>query len=233
MNESNMMERMLQKGDKLSSRYEDFDFSKLDDSQLFWIKKLTIFSKYRERIIDRYNGTYISTDIKIMFLDQHSMKIGSQVFYTLEHARMKYLKALEQYPFYATIIGSMFFIRYAIKAPIHHKLYKELIYSGLFGIGFAQGRAYYHYLKYVDIVNDSYDAIKAKFDKIPDFNESIDGQDDKSLNVIKNFGLNTWNDNQTEDDFDMTENQEGVFAGTAEDEKKENMQKIRNLVYGT
>ena len=65
-----MMERMLQKGDRLTlERYQNFDFSKLDSTQMFWIKKLSLFSKYRERIVNRFNGTYISNDIKIMFLD--------------------------------------------------------------------------------------------------------------------------------------------------------------------
>lgn len=70
MDNTNMMERMLQKGDRLTlERYQNFDFSKLDETQMFWIKKLSLFSKYRERIINRFNGTYISNDIKIMFLD--------------------------------------------------------------------------------------------------------------------------------------------------------------------
>ena len=69
MNDDNMMERMLQKGDRLSEKYKDFDFDKLDSQQKFWIERLTMFSKYRNLVVSRYNGTYISTDIKIMFLD--------------------------------------------------------------------------------------------------------------------------------------------------------------------
>ena len=69
MEEGNMVERMLKKGDRLRYRYDDFDFSKLDSTQTFWINKLSLFSKYRQRIINRYNGTAISSDIKIMFLD--------------------------------------------------------------------------------------------------------------------------------------------------------------------
>ena len=70
MDNTNMMERMLQKGDRLTvERYENFDFAKLDATQMFWINKLSLFSKYRERIVNRFNGTYISNDIKIMFLD--------------------------------------------------------------------------------------------------------------------------------------------------------------------
>ena len=69
MEEGNMVERMLKKGNRLRYRYDDFDFSKLDSTQTFWINKLSLFSKYRQRIINRYNGTAISSDIKIMFLD--------------------------------------------------------------------------------------------------------------------------------------------------------------------
>ena len=165
------MERMLQKGDKLSEKYKDFDFESLDAQQKFWIGRLSFFSKYRNLVVSRYNGTYISTDIKIMFLDQHSMKIGSGVFYTLEHSRMRYLEAMENFPGYASIAVGLFFLRFAYKAPMHHKLYKELAYAAILGLGVAQAKTYYHYLKYVDVVNESYDAVKTKFAQMPD--ESI------------------------------------------------------------
>ena len=64
-----MVERMLEKGDKLKPLYRDFDYSKLSQEQLFWIDKLSFFSKYRTRVINRYNGTTVCSDIKIMFLD--------------------------------------------------------------------------------------------------------------------------------------------------------------------
>ena len=128
---------MLQKGDRLSEKYKDFDFEKLDAQQKFWIERLTLFSKYRNLVVSRYNGTYISTDIKIMFLDQHSMKIGSGVFYSLEHARMRYLEALENYPLYASLSGAAFFLRFAYTAPMHHKLYKELAIAAVLGLSVA------------------------------------------------------------------------------------------------
>ena len=164
------MERMLQKGDKLSSEYKDFNFESLDAQQKFWIERLSIFSKYRNLVVSRYNGTYISTDIKIMFLDQHSMKIGSGVFYTLEHSRMRHLEALENFAGYASIAGGLFFFRFAYKAPMHHKLYKELTFAAILGLGVAQAKCYYHYLRYVDVVNESYDAVKTKFAQMPDEN---------------------------------------------------------------
>ena len=84
MDESNMMEKLLLKGDRLKPKYENFDYSNLNSEQIFWLDKLSLYSKYRQRIINRYNGTYISNDIKIMFLDQHSMRIGTKIFYNLE-----------------------------------------------------------------------------------------------------------------------------------------------------
>ena len=69
MDESNMVERMLAKGDKLRFKYEGFNFDELDSAQKFWINKLGMYSRYRNRIINRFNGNAISSDIKIMFLD--------------------------------------------------------------------------------------------------------------------------------------------------------------------
>ena len=82
-----MVERMLQKGDRIKHRYVNHDYESMDQSQLSWIKHLSTYSKYRKRIINRYNGTSISSDIKIMFLDQHSMRIGSTIFYNVEASR--------------------------------------------------------------------------------------------------------------------------------------------------
>ena len=81
---------------------------------------------------------------------------------------MRYLEALENYPGYAFLAGGLFFLRFAYTAPMHHKLYKELIQAAILGIGFAQAKTYYHYLKYVDVVNESYDAVKTKFAQMPD-----------------------------------------------------------------
>ena len=65
----NMVERLLQKGDRLKGRYDDFDYGQLDSSQTWWLDKLSLYTKYRKRIVDRYNGTTISSDLKIMYLD--------------------------------------------------------------------------------------------------------------------------------------------------------------------
>ena len=63
------MHRMLSKGDALRKRYDQFDFSKLDSTQEKYISRLTFFAKHRERILKKFNGTNITYDVKIAYLD--------------------------------------------------------------------------------------------------------------------------------------------------------------------
>lgn len=60
---------MLAKGDQLRVRYENFEWSKLEQDQLKYLDRLSFFSKHRERILRKFNGTTISYDEKIAFLD--------------------------------------------------------------------------------------------------------------------------------------------------------------------
>ena len=69
MDEQNILHRMLSKGDSLRDRYEDFDYSTLDPTQQAYLSRLSFFAKHRERLLRKFNGTTISTDVKIMFLD--------------------------------------------------------------------------------------------------------------------------------------------------------------------
>jgi len=46
-NNTNIMASMLQKGDELRPKYDSFDFDKLDPTQLKWLGRMTLFSKYR------------------------------------------------------------------------------------------------------------------------------------------------------------------------------------------
>ena len=160
------------------------------------------------------------------------MKIGTQIFYNLEHSRQDYLKALEAHPWISGLLGFGIFLVYAVKTPVHQKLYKEVVKSAMLGFTASYGVTYYYYSKYIEVVNESYEAVKKKFDEIPGFAESIDGQDDNSHHVIKNFGLSAWNDSETEDDFDMDDNQAKFFEGTADEERQERRQYIVNKIYG-
>lgn len=101
-----MLHRMLEKGDVLKDQYKDFDFSKLEPAQHKYLKKLSFFSKHRERILRKFNGTTISTDVKILFLDQHSMKLGNSIFYNLEGKRQDYVSSFETLPYLAGSFGN-------------------------------------------------------------------------------------------------------------------------------
>ena len=163
-----MVERMLKKGDRIRYKYEGFDFKSLDKNQQFWLGKLSYFSKYRDRIISRYNnGSTISTDLKIMYLDQHSMRIGTTIFYNLESSRQKYMLALENYPLIAGVLAVGFWIGFAYRTPIYSKLYKEMGYSIVLGTGVSYSYAYFHYLKYLNVVDESYNIVRMRFAQNP------------------------------------------------------------------
>jgi hypothetical protein len=87
MDDQNILHRMLAKGDAIREKYIDFDFGKLDSTQNTYLSRLGIFAKHRERILRKFNGTSITYDVKIAFLDQHSMKLGNNIFYDLESKR--------------------------------------------------------------------------------------------------------------------------------------------------
>ena len=137
MDDQNILHRMLAKGDALRERYNDFDFSKLDSTQNTYLSRLGFFSKHRERILSKFNGTSITYDVKSAFLDQHSMKLGNNIFYDLESKRQEYINSFEIMPVSTLILGAVFFVGFAIRTPLTSKLYKELGYSALLGAGIS------------------------------------------------------------------------------------------------
>jgi hypothetical protein len=60
---------MLAKGDALRAKYDNFDFDALDPTQQTYLGRLAFFAKHRERILKKFNGTNITYDVKIAFLD--------------------------------------------------------------------------------------------------------------------------------------------------------------------
>ena len=66
--EENLMGKMLEKGDELRPKYENYDFGQLDASSLFWIKRLTWFTHYRKRVEDAFTMK-VSDDMKILFIE--------------------------------------------------------------------------------------------------------------------------------------------------------------------
>ena len=69
MNDQNIIHRMFAKGDAIRDSYNDFDYSKLENTQLHTLWKLSFFSRQRDRIIRKFNSTRIDYDAKITFLD--------------------------------------------------------------------------------------------------------------------------------------------------------------------
>ena len=85
--EENIMSRMLSKGDKLRPKYEGFEFSNLDAKTTKWLNRLSVFTQYRQFLINRCDEGKASNDIKVLFIEQHSIKLPPKVFYDLEHDR--------------------------------------------------------------------------------------------------------------------------------------------------
>ena len=71
--------------------------------------------------------------------------------------------ALENYPLIAGVLAVGFWVGFALRTPVYSKLYKEFGYSLLLGTGVSYSYAYYHYLKYLSVVDESYRIVKLKF----------------------------------------------------------------------
>ena len=159
------------------------------------------------------------------------MRIGHAIFYNLECARQTYHSALEYYPVFTGMLSLAFFVGFALKTPLHKKLFKETGYSVCLGALFGYIPVYFSYQKYLTVVDESYAIVKQKFDMNPKLIEKVENEDNSSVH-IKNFGLSIWNDHDTMDDFDMDAQKLDPFKGTGEDEAKEVRDKIRDRYYG-
>mmetsp|Transcript_1321 Transcript_1321/g.1795 ORF Transcript_1321/g.1795 Transcript_1321/m.1795 type:complete len:117 (+) Transcript_1321:235-585(+) len=89
--------------------------------------------------------------MKILFIEQHSMKLGNAVFYTMEGSRQKYNTALEAWPYLGGVLALCYFVGFALKTPMHSKLLKE---SGLsLFLGFTSAAFYPYYYKRIYLTN--------------------------------------------------------------------------------
>jgi hypothetical protein len=81
-------------------------------------------------------------------------------------------------------------------------------------------------MKYMQCVDESYDVVKERFEK----NALLKGprNQETANNMIKNFGMSAWNDGDAEDDWDVDKFDQGIFEGSAEEEKKE----ARGRIFG-
>lgn len=96
------------------------------------------------------------------------------------------------------------------------------------GIGFSY--SYYWWTKYIGVVDESYDAVKDKMAKNPEYFEQAQN-DDSNAQIVKNFGLSTWNSNDTEDDFDHEMMQQSAMEGTAQEESDDRKKEIKGFFY--
>ena len=223
---------MLAKGDELRAQYKGFDFSQLDATQHKYLNRLSFFAKHRERILRKFNGTSITYDVKIAFLDQHSMKLGNNIFYDLESKRQDYLAGFDYMPFATCAFGLVFFCIFAVRTPLTSKLYKELGYSLV--LGGACSYSFVHYYKriYLKHVDDVYEKLRDKFATNPVLSTIKEDQQ-----IIKNFGFHKYNDQDDEDDDEdqMDElgmKEMGIFEGDPNEEKNEYKSRILDALYG-
>lgn len=195
------MRNMLRKGDKLRPEYASFDYNSLDSSQQMWIKLLGVYPKYRTRVELYFEDCKISSDMKLLFVEQHSMKLGDRIFYDLEGRRQKWIDGLEMAPYIGGIFGLVYFIGFAIKAPLSSKLYKESLYSLMMGMATAGTIPLYYRYHYTKTVNSIYNQLVERFEMYPHLEVPDSGDS------IKNFGMNKWNDTwfEGEDDIELDE----------------------------
>ena len=87
------MREMLKKGDAIAYKYEDFDFEALSSTQQSWLRRLSIFTRSRKTVEHYFQETRVSNEMKLLFIEQHSMKLGDRIFYDIEHKRQNYIMA--------------------------------------------------------------------------------------------------------------------------------------------
>jgi Na+/melibiose symporter-like transporter len=112
----------------------------------------------------------VGSDMKLLFIEQHSMKLGDRVFYALESKRQKYLSGMEMLPYLGSAIGFCFFIGFALWTPLHSKLYKESLYSLGMGMAVAAQVPIYYRRDYIRTVESVYDQLIARFEMYPHLN---------------------------------------------------------------
>ena len=165
--------------------YENFDYSKLDNEQIKYIRHLSFFSKYKNMIIQYFGMNKTSIEGKIAFLEVNSMKMGAVLFNRLEQSRLEVNHGYYIFPYFSGGIAFGCFLLFAWFTPMHSKLYREIGYSCLFGGLCGASYIYYHKLKYYKTVDDWYGIMRKFFDKNPQF-ETL--KEDRG--IIKNFGFN-------------------------------------------
>lgn len=102
------------------------------------------------------------------------MRLGNSIFYNIESSRQEYLGSLETHQLLTAFATLGFFIGYAIRTPMHSKLYKELAKSLALGAGVTYSYPAYYRYKYHSIVEDSYEIVRQKFEANPKLLDKLD-----------------------------------------------------------
>lgn len=154
--------------------------------------------------------------MKILFIEQHSMKLGDRVFYSLEHDRQNYLYAAEASPYLGLAFGFVFFVGFAYWTPLSSKLYKESALSLVLGMVSGATYPFYYRRKYLQQVDEVYADIRHRLQLFPHLNKP------DTENAVKNFGNTRWNDEDFEsgEEIEMDE-QISIFDGDDKDLRKD------------
>ena len=156
--------------------------------------------------------------MKILFIEQHSMKLGNAVFYTMESSRKRYNESFEAWPYLAGVLSVFYFVGFALRTPMHSRLYKETGYSVLLALATASLYPYYYKNIYITNVETVYDDLRLAIKQNPALAKP---DDDTAIN--KNFGPSKWNSDMSgmdSDDEIELDNQIGLFDGHADDDRK-------------
>ena len=165
--------------------------------------------------------------MKILFIEQHSMKLGNSVFYTMESSRQKYLNAIEAWPYIGGVLSVVYFIGFALRTPMHSKLVKETGLSLLLGMSTAAAYPYYYKNIYMTNVCRVYDGLRQAIERNPAL-----AKPDDDVAITKNFGPSKWNTKdtglETDEDVDA-ESRVDIFEGHADDAGKANVNAVLEM----
>jgi hypothetical protein len=168
---------------------------------------MTIFTRYRHRVEKKFEPSAVTSDLKVMFLDQHSMKLGNGIFYTIEAKRQHMKHSMEDLPYMGVGFAFLYFFAFAYVTPISRKLYKEAGFSVVLGMITAYPRFWYYRKEYLKEVDVQYWALKKKFAEHPEL--EVPDSDDAN----KNFGMSLYANVVDDDDGMIQYKNENIFAG--------------------
>ena len=108
----------------------------------------------------KFEEAEVSNDLKILFIQQHSMKIKQGAFYAMESKRQSYLYAMEAWPYLAGAAGFTLFVGCAIVMPLNRKLLLESAACLSLGATISYGYPSYYWKQYIQDVNQVYFALR-------------------------------------------------------------------------